>query len=1424
MPIKKKRNLWSNEETKTLKEFGEKITLKELVKKFSNRSKSSISRKKQSIFKRPIKKRVNPWTEKEEEILKKIAPDLTLSELSKKFTNKSFDRVRDKRLSLLGDINEYHGKWTKEEELLLTNNSNLKLAKLEKIFPQKLRIHIQRKRFHMTGKTIGTGIWSESELTILNDNRKLNNNELSKLIKEKTEKQIQQKRSIEKLPRKDFWSEENLEELKELSNKYTLQEIYNKIPSRSSSSIRTKYYDLKLTKPLNEWPKEYKKYYFKELNKNKELESYSFAYGKTSLTWKCIKPNCKKTFPRTISSVYTSYNNNFNFSCPYCSGQKFQFKNSLKAKYPNISKYFDEKKNKINSSKVDFASTKRFWWKCNNKKNHSYKKSVLSFTHKYLSKEERDRFNRTHLPRDKDEYNCLECEKPNLIIEDRRFNKSIHPTLNDYEKIKLLSIKSTRKKVFWQCSVNPSHYWEQTPYNILRNLLKNPNYEISNSCHFCLNIIVDKNSLTLKRPDILNLIDKNIHHDRDFSNIYFKTTEIFNFVCSKHKHHKWKNSLRDIEKMRGEPCHHCRKDYRKPENIKILLESIREDLPFLTEQQKWVFFMQSGLLDFKGKLFNLSKAIITNRFPLKEIDKYLDNEPSLVDEFIEDKNITSEDIPDLVENAFLDDVRAVQEGESSNLIYNDDEEKKLDNPLPQLKSKDFLKAIDNTIKKIHSDEEAIQFLLVSGRHKLWDDVFLRGKIAINEIKNFKGGKYIQTIQEEFLEEYFNAKNLIIPKGYNFRIKGKIQEPNLMQRLIASRLVKEKRIGNFSGTGAGKTLSAILGSRIIKSRLTIITCPNSVVDNWKKNILDIYPDSIVATKEINKEILNSYSNRFLIFNYEYFQQEDSNNKIDQILSLQNIDMIIIDEIHYTKQRVAENISKRKENIKNLIVEAGKLNKDLRVVGMSATPVINNLFEGRTMIELISGREHDDLEVKPNIPNCMKIYQSLSICGTRWMPKYNIQFSQKEIEIDSSHYLDEIREKVSKRDLLKLEQILTKARLPIILNNLEPKTLIYTHYIEGIDKILREAIEQSGMSVGMYTGQDKTGLDNFLNGNLDVLIGTSAIGTGVDGLQHVSKKLIVNILPWTNAEFEQLKGRVFRQGQTKPVELIIPVTTMNINGEIKSWCKDKLARIDYKKSIADAAVDGIIPEEHFRSEHQVLNDLIKWIERVSDENILIVDRKPLISTLFTDDNKVLKTRLRKFGDFSKLNRIWNNLESAKLHDKLKKDNEEWVHYHELYRESRSSWALVPYNELIKRYKNRNGLVIADMGCGEAFVQKELKDNHKVYSLDHVGIHNDVISCDITHTPLENECLDVAIYCLSLMGKNINSYIKEANRVLKLDGRIHIVESAKRFKNLDNFKRQLKLFGFEFISSEDMWKFVHITAQKSDRPININANINF
>ena len=457
--------------------------------------------------------------------------------------------------------------------------------------------------------------------------------------------------------------------------------------------------------------------------------------------------------------------------------------------------------------------------------------------------------------------------------------------------------------------------------------------------------------------------------------------------------------------------------------------------------------------------------------------------------------------------------------------------------------------------------------------------------------------------------------------------------------------------------------------------------------------------------------------------------------------------------------------------------------------------------------------------------MYLFQKLSTIGTRYLPQYQVGIKEVNQFIDCSDVVEEIREKGANRiSVLDLELILTKKRIPEIIKHLEKKTVIYTHYIKGIGELLAEAISKEGYTVGFYTGEDKSGLKSFIKGNTDVLIGTSAIGTGVDGLQDVCRKLIFNVLPWTNAEYEQIKGRIFRQGQKQNVEFILPLTKAEVNGQEWSWCKTKLDRIHYKKTVADASVDGIIPEEHIRSEHQVLQDLMKWLDRISDKGLETIERKDLASTLFTDDDKELRRRKINHGDFTKINTRWNGSRSVVTHKRLQKNKSEWVHYHEEYRKARKDWVMTPYREMVNFYKKRDGLVIGDFGCGEGFIYKDLSSKHTVHSFDHVAMEEFVTECDFSKTPLNDESLDVAIYSLSMMGSNINEYLHEAHRVLKLDGKINIIEATSRFKDVKKFMIQLQDFGFDRVVSSDMWKFTHIVAEKSDRVIKKDAKINF
>jgi hypothetical protein len=447
------------------------------------------------------------------------------------------------------------------------------------------------------------------------------------------------------------------------------------------------------------------------------------------------------------------------------------------------------------------------------------------------------------------------------------------------------------------------------------------------------------------------------------------------------------------------------------------------------------------------------------------------------------------------------------------------------------------------------------------------------------------------------------------------------------------------------------------------------------------------------------------------------------------------------------------------------------------------------------------------------------------GTRWLPEYDIKCEIETPEIDCSPFLDELRALGKNGTPLALEQILTRARLPIIRKEIEPKTLIYTHYIQGIDRLLWQVLQDDGWKVGFYTGEDKSGLKEFIDGDLDVLIGSSSVGTGLDGLQKVCNKLIVNVLPWTNAEFEQLRGRIYRQGQTQEkVRVVIPITYADIGGNRWSWCDSKMHRLRFKKSIADAAVDGIVPEGHLRTPAQAYQDVIGWLERLDSGKIASIIRSKIVVPLPDDDVSDVRRRKRRYGDFSTMNRNLNQSDSHATHKRLQENPEEWEQYHTLYREAREDWAVIPYEEIIRWCERRSDYFIGDYGCGEAKLAEALSNRHTVFSFDHIAINQDVVECDIAHVPLDDETLDVAVFSLSLMGRNFTEYVLEAHRTLKLDGSLHIIEATSRFKDRAGFISGLKKLGFSVVEARDLWKFTHIHAIKTDDPPKPNYQLSF
>ena len=192
------------------------------------------------------------------------------------------------------------------------------------------------------------------------------------------------------------------------------------------------------------------------------------------------------------------------------------------------------------------------------------------------------------------------------------------------------------------------------------------------------------------------------------------------------------------------------------------------------------------------------------------------------------------------------------------------------------------------------------------------------------------------------------------------------------------------------------------------------------------------------------------------------------------------------------------------------------------------------------------------------------------------------------------------------------------------------------------------------------------------------------------------------------------------------------------------------------MVDCAVDGVLPERNLVTPQQAAMEAVKWLERLERGEISTVVRRDLNVELAPVE---IRKRIAKFGDFSKLNNRINNENSETTHHRMTNNPTEWEEYHRQYREARKTWAIVPYEEIVNRIKQLSPrLMIGDFGCGEAKILEEFGDK-RVYSFDHVAINENVTACDMNTVPLPDEATDVAVFSLSLMGRNWSDYIAEA-----------------------------------------------------------------
>lgn len=1113
------------------------------------------------------------------------------------------------------------------------------------------------------------------------------------------------------------------------------------------------------------------------------------------------------SWKKKVGDIAAIWKDNGTSGCPMCAGRKKKAEKqaSLIEVYPElVSHYWDYEKNKeldLDPVTLSLGSNKKAWFKCPHDGNE-WQAIVGSTINQQWSKGNAGcRVCNGTNERKRGEWgqaNPIGIEFPDEVA------KYWFYEANNELGIDAMKLTTgSRKEAFFKCPID-GYEWVATITSISKGSWKKGN----SGCPACRGLVAtETTSLIALYPKYIAQywdFDKNNQLGLEPTALTKGSNQEAWFKCP-HDGYEWKTQINSITRAswsRGNSgCARC--FGWSLEAIRQFVASLEVHIPNLTQAELYKIFEQSGVLDTTNTDgLKIVKDIIKGKLTGQKLRDLIQGKQIKISEV---ETSLDEDIKGDSELKIVDET-------SQSFETKGDSPQQLDksNELPKVKVQKSLEFLSSQVVA-SADQEAIDFFIASRLNRIWAEVF-EDESAVEGVEAFTDEGYGRQVRDQFLDEYNQARDMQIPSGWAFRINGKITPPNLMQKLAAVQLRNRKRMLNLSLTGTGKTIGGILSSRIIDSHLTIIISPLDTIQNWHGEIKHVFPDSRVTIKNFNPHWLEiEQGHHYILLNHEMFQQPSTPAHIRQLLERYKIDLIIVDEIHRCKHR-SDNPSKRRQMVLALITNAAEKNPALNVLGMSATPVINNLKEGKSLVELVTGLERSDLGEKATLNNCMRLHQALVTLGIRSRVKPKIKINRVSIPVDCTHLVDEMREKAT--SIIKMEQLLTRARIPAILKELQPKTIVYTHYVEGIVDQLKEAIEGEGWTVGFHIGGDKSGRNNFIDGSTDILIASSAMATGVDGFQRVCDRLILNIPPWTSAELEQLEGRLNRQGQIHDtLTILMPVTYGLDNGERWSWDEGRLARLQNKQTVADAAVDGVMPQGQLRTESQAFRDLRQWLERLKTGEQKSIIRPRIFVPLPDFDPIDVQRRNFQYGDFSRMNARWNSSYSHTTYERLQGNPEEWMQYHTLYQEARKTWSVTPYEEAIKWLQKRSDLVVADFGCGEALIAKTLAGKHTVHSFDFIAINDSVIECDMTRVPLEDNCLDVALFNLSLIGLNISDYIREAARTLKLDGQLWIYEVTSHIKDIQGFVRGLELAGLRIIENIEVWKFRYIRAIKSE-----------
>ena len=256
--------------------------------------------------------------------------------------------------------------------------------------------------------------------------------------------------------------------------------------------------------------------------------------------------------------------------------------------------------------------------------------------------------------------------------------------------------------------------------------------------------------------------------------------------------------------------------------------------------------------------------------------------------------------------------------------------------------------------------------------------------------------------------------------------------------------------------------------------------------------------------------------------------------------------------------------------------------------------------------------------------------------------------------------------------------------------------------------------------------------------------------------------------------------------------------------KYFMKDEDIRKTWKKFVEKY-------KEHFEDH---LKEII-LLELEEDKTPELEKPKPKksmkLKTPSVKKETIEQRKQRTKSELSILHQRYKTLTSPNLQKEFQKNPQLWHKYHEISEENEKSFPEqdIPRNRIIQeldKIKTKRTKKVVDMGCGKAQIANHFEKDSRFQFInyDHISSSENIETCDISNTPLEENDVEICILSLAMWGSNCKEYIQESHRILETGGKLYIIEATKRWTEEDELpgnklKKILEENGFQIVEEK-------------------------